>query len=80
MPVRTAFPSSDYYALSDSSPFTVLQLRALGFRWGLPYLLPTPLHIPGEVSRVRYVGLKQDGLGGVFLPVLPTLCGSPDVA
>ena len=76
----TALPSSDYYALSDSSPSTVLQFRALGFRWGLPYLLPTPLDIPGEVSRVHDVGLQQDDLGGVFLPVPSTLCGSPDVA
>ena len=54
--------------------------RTLGFRWGLPCLLSTPLSIPEEVSRVRVVGLKRDGLGGVFLPVLPTLCGFPEIA
>jgi hypothetical protein len=47
---------------------------------GLPYLLSTPLGIPEEVSRVRLVGLRRDGLGGVLLTVLPTLCGSPDSA
>ena len=38
--------------------------RALAFRWGLPCLLPTRLHIPQAVSRVHHVGLNQDGLGG----------------
>jgi hypothetical protein len=38
-----------------------LFLRALVFRWGLPYLLPAHLHIPQEVSRVPYGGRKQDG-------------------
>ena len=52
---------------------------ASGFRWGLPYLLPTPLSIRQEVSRVHNVGLKQDGLGGAFLYVPSTLCGFPDV-
>ena len=40
--------------------------EALEFRWGLPYLLSTLLLILHEVSRVRLVGLKRDGLGGVF--------------
>jgi hypothetical protein len=53
---------------------------ALEFRWGLPYLLPTLLNIHHEVSRVRSVGLLRIGLGGVFLSVLPALCGFPDVA
>ena len=33
-----------------------------GFRWGLPYLLSTPLRIPQEASRVYELGLKQDDL------------------
>jgi hypothetical protein len=57
-----------------------LFLRALAFRWGLPYLLPARLPIPQEVSRVPYGGLKQDGLGGALSTVPSTLCGSPDVA
>ena len=57
----------------------MLQFRALGFRWGLPYLLPTPLSIPGEVSRVHNVGLKQDDLGGVLLTAPSALCGFPDI-
>ena len=57
-----------------------LFLRALAFRWGLPYLLPARLHIPREVSRVPYRGLKQDGLGGALSTVPSTLCGSPDGA
>ena len=55
-------------------------LRALAFRWGLPYLLPARLHIPQEVSRVHYRGLKQDDLGGALSTVPSALCGSPDVA
>jgi hypothetical protein len=54
-----------------------LFVRALAFRWGLPSLLPTRLSIPLEVSRVRHIGLKQDGLGGTFLVAPSTLCGSP---
>ena len=57
-----------------------LLLRALAFRWGLPYLLPAHLHLPQEVSRVHYGGLKQDGLGGALSTVPSTLCGSPDGA
>ncbi len=57
-----------------------LFLRALAFRWGLPYLLPARLHIPQEVSRVHYRGLKQDDLGGALSTVPSALCGSPDVA
>jgi hypothetical protein len=57
-----------------------LFLRALAFRWGLPYLLSARLHIPQEVSRVHYGGLQQDGLGGALSTVPSTLCGSPDVA
>jgi hypothetical protein len=51
--------------------------RALGFRWGLPYLLPTPLGIPWEVSRVHHVGLKRDGVGSAFLMAPSALCGLP---
>src|SRR5919197_6309717 len=47
-------------------PFRLF-VRALAFRWGLPCLLPTYLDIPREVSRVRHVGRKQDGVGGTFL-------------
>jgi hypothetical protein len=57
-----------------------LFLRALAFRWGLPYLLPARLPIPQEVSRVPYGGRKQDGLGGALSTVPSTLCGSPDGA
>ena len=48
-----------------------------GFRWGLPYLLPTPLGILWEVSRVHHVGLKQDGVGSAFLMAPSALCGLP---
>src|SRR5215475_7323014 len=51
--------------------------RALGFRWGLPYLLPTPLSIPWAVSCVHHVGLKQDGVGSAFLLAPSALCGLP---
>ena len=37
----------------------------------------TGLGIHRVVSRVRYVGLGQDDLGGVFLPAPSALCGSP---
>jgi hypothetical protein len=57
-----------------------LFLRALAFRWGRPYLLPTRLPIPQEVSRVPYGGLQQDDVGGALSTVPSALCGSPDVA
>ena len=57
-----------------------LFMRALEFRWGLPYLLPALLTIPYEVSRVPYGGLKQDEVGGAWSIVPTALCGSPDVA
>src|SRR5205823_9916150 len=41
--------------------------EALGFRWGLPYLLPTPLDIHQEASRVRHGRLKRNDVGGVLL-------------
>jgi hypothetical protein len=44
-----------------------LFVRALAFRWGLPYLLPTRLDIPHEVSRVQYGRLERNAVGGVFL-------------
>jgi hypothetical protein len=52
---------------------------ALGFRWGLPYLLSTPLRIRQEASRVHSIGLRRDGLGGVLLGAPSALCGSPVV-
>ena len=52
-----------------------LFLRALAFRWGLPYLLPARLHIPQEVSRVHYRGLQQDDLGGALSTVPSALTG-----
>jgi len=52
---------------------------ALAFRWGLPYLLPTRLGIPQEASRVRYVGLKQNAVGGALLAAPSALCGFPVV-
>jgi hypothetical protein len=57
-----------------------LFLRALACRWGLPYLLSARLHIPQEVSRVPYRGLKQDDVGGALSTVPSALCGSPDGA
>jgi hypothetical protein len=44
-----------------------LFVRALAFRWGLPYLLPTRLDIPHEVSRVPHGRLRRSAVGGVFL-------------
>jgi hypothetical protein len=51
--------------------------RALGVRWGLPYLLSTPLTIPEKVSRVHAGGLQQDDVGGVLLTAPSALCSSP---
>ena len=65
-----AFLGSDYYA-----PFDCLEgLGAFGA--GLPCLLPTLLAIPDRLSRVHSGELKQDAVGGVFLNVPSTLCGS----
>jgi hypothetical protein len=52
-------------------------LEASGFRWGLPYLLPTPLHILQEASRVHRGGLQQNAVGGVLLNAPSPLWGSP---
>ena len=52
-----------------------LSMRALAFRWGLPYLLPTRLHIPHEVSRVPHRRLKRNEVGGVCLLSPSALCG-----
>src|SRR5262249_16686847 len=41
--------------------------EASGFRWGLPCLLPTPLRILQEASRVRCGRLKRHDVGGVLL-------------
>jgi hypothetical protein len=54
-----------------------LCLRASAFRWGLPCLLPTRLHIPHAVSRVPCRRLKRNGLGGVLLAAPSALCSSP---
>src|SRR5262249_8976237 len=54
-----------------------LSVRALAFRWGLPWLLPTRLDIPRAVSRVQLGRLKRHGLGGVLLAAPSALCGSP---
>ena len=51
--------------------------EASGFRWGLPYLLPTPLHILQEASRVHSGGLQQNAVGGVLLNAPSPLWGSP---
>src|SRR4029434_36647 len=51
--------------------------EASGFRWGLPYLLPTPLHILQEASRVHNEGLQQHAVGGVLLNAPSPLWGSP---
>ena len=44
-----------------------LFVRAWAFRWGLPCLLPTRLHIPHEVSRVHHGRLSRNDGGGVLL-------------
>ena len=65
-----AFLRSDYYGQFDC-------LQGLGaFGTGLPCLLPTLLRIPCRLSRVHSGELKQDAVGGVFLNVPSTLCGS----
>src|SRR5439155_26304191 len=61
-------------------PTHQLYLIALPFPLPLSYLLHKLNHIPQEVSRVPYGGLKQDGLGGALSTVPSALCGSPDVA
>jgi hypothetical protein len=50
---------------------------ASGFRWGLPYLLSTPLRIQQEISRVHHAGLKRNAVGGVLLNAPSPLWGSP---
>src|SRR5438105_4744762 len=75
----TAFPSSDYSALSATPPSSGLQIGALtisGKRLP-PSLLPISLTIPGGASRVQQEGLKQNAVGGVFLAAPSALCGSP---
>src|SRR6266511_2065892 len=65
-----AFLRSDYYGQFDC-------LEGLGdFGTGLPCLLPTLLRIPCRLSRVHRGELKRDDVGGVFLNVPSTLCGS----
>jgi hypothetical protein len=54
-----------------------LSVKALAFREGLPYLLPTRLDIPHEVSRVPHRRLKRNEVGGVFLLTPSALCGFP---
>jgi len=51
--------------------------RTLGFRWGLPCLLSTPLCIHQEISRVHHEGLKRNAVGGVLLNAPSPLWGSP---
>src|SRR5206468_12701820 len=41
--------------------------ETLEFRWGLSYLLLTPLDIHQEASRVRHGRLKRNDVGGVLL-------------
>jgi len=50
---------------------------ASGFRWGLPYLLSTPLRIQQEISRVHHEGLQRNAGGGVLLNTPSPLWGSP---
>src|SRR2546422_3739782 len=65
-----AFLRSDYYDQFDC-------LQGLGaFGTGLPSLLPTLLIIPCRLSRVHRGERKRDAVGGVFLNVPSTLCGS----
>ena len=57
-----------YPAFLGSDSLCPIRLSvALAFRWGLPCLLPTRLHIPHEVSRVPHRRLKRNDAGGVFL-------------
>jgi hypothetical protein len=66
-----AFPHADSYAPSAC-------LQGLGrFGAGLPCLLSPVLGIPGRLSRVHKVGLRQNGLGGVLLTAPSPLWGSP---
>src|SRR5919198_5596932 len=76
--LRHQFPSwcTRLSRAPTTMPYPTLP-RALGFRWGLPYLLPTPLGIPWEVSRVHHVGLQRDGVGSAFLMAPSALCGLP---
>jgi hypothetical protein len=50
-----------------------------GFRVSYGSRLPTStlFNIPHKVSRVHSVGLRHNAVGGVFLRVPSTLCGSP---
>ena len=55
-----------------------LSVRALAFRWGLPYLLPTRLHIPHEVSRVPHGKTQTERCRWRVSLLAPSaLCGSP---
>ena len=54
-----------------------LSWRALAFRWGLPCLLPTRLHLPPAVSRVPHGRLKRHAVGGVFLALPLPLFAAP---
>ena len=59
-----------------NTPHFCQSIRALGFRWGLPYLLSTPLDILLEVSRVYNEGLERNAVGGVFSQCpMSALCG-----
>ena len=54
-----------------------LSVRALAFRWGLPSLLSTRLHIPHEASRVQPGSLKWNETGGVLLSLPLPLSAAP---
>jgi len=66
------------YRPQTTTPYPPLP-GALEFRWGLPCLLSTLLRILQEASRVRYVGLKRNAIGGAFLAAPSALCGFPVV-
>jgi hypothetical protein len=54
-----------------------LFLRAWAFRWGLPDLLPTRLHLPHAASRVRPARRQQNETGGVCLSWPHPLSAAP---
>ena len=69
---RGAFASRPHPGVHGFPTFRLLRpirlcWRALAFRWGLPSLLPTRLHIPHAVSRVHHGRRTRNEGGGVFL-------------
>ena len=75
----SSYPSCERFSRSQTTiPHPTLH-RALEFRWGLPYLLPTLLSILQEASRVQRVRREQSDLGGVFAAVPLPLSAAPQL-